>query len=104
VALPTLKMSLRVITVRELLQANWHVVTIAITAGVIVCTAIVLVGTMPPRAIVMATGPEGGAYQEIGKQYKAALQRAGEHARLVTSAATLGDPQLFPNPPLSVNI
>jgi len=97
-------MSLRVITVRELLQANWHVVTIAITAGVIVCTAIVLVGTMPPRAIVMATGPEGGAYQEIGKQYKAALQRSGEHLRLVTSAGSLENVKLLLDPHSGVNI
>src|SRR5262245_11119858 len=104
VALPSLKMSLRVITVRELLQANWHVVTIAITAGVIVCTAMVLVGTMPPRAIVMATGPEGGAYQEIGKQYKAALQRSGEHLRLVTSAGSLENVKLLLDPHSGVNI
>jgi len=80
------------------------VVTIAITAGVIVCAAIVLVGTMPPRAIVMATGPEGGAYQEIGKQYKAALQRSGEHLRLVTSAGSLENVKLLLDPHSGVNI
>jgi TRAP transporter TAXI family solute receptor len=80
------------------------VVTIAITAGVIVCAAIVLVGTMPPRAIVMATGPEWGAYQEIGKQYKAALQRSGEHLRLVTSAGSLENVKLLLDPHSGVNI
>jgi len=97
-------MSLRGIAVRELLRANWHVVIIAMTAGAIVCAAIALLETMPPRAIVMATGPEGGAYQEIGKQYKVALQRSGEHLRLVTSAGSLENLALLRNPRSGVNI
>ena len=53
--------------VREFLRSNWHVVTIVVTAGAIVCTAIFLLGTMPPRSIAMATGPQGGGDYEIGK-------------------------------------
>jgi TRAP transporter TAXI family solute receptor len=97
-------MSLHGMVVRELLRANWHVVTIAITAGAISCAAIVLLGTMPPSAIVMATGPKGGAYQEIGKQYKEALQRSGELLRLVTSAGSLENLALLRNPRSGVNV
>ena len=35
------------------------------TAGAIVCAAVFLLSTMPPRSIAMATGPEGGGYYEI---------------------------------------
>jgi len=97
-------MSLRGLAVREFLQANWHVVTIAMTAGLIFCAAILLLGTMPPGAIVMATGPEGGAYQEIGKQYKGALQRSGERLRLVTSAGSLENLALLLDPRSGVNV
>ena len=30
---------------------------------------------MPPRTVVMATGPEGGAYAALGEKYKEILSR-----------------------------
>jgi TRAP transporter TAXI family solute receptor len=44
---------------------------------------------MPPRAIVMATGPEGGAYHEAGKRYQAVLARAGVEVRLLPTAGAV---------------
>ena len=79
-------------------------VTIAMTAGAVFCAAIVLLGTMPPGEIVMATGPEGGAYQEVGEQYKGALQRSGEHLRLVASAGSVENLALLLDPRSDVNI
>src|SRR5262245_57166433 len=75
--------------VREFLRLNWHVVTIAVTAGAIVCAAIFLLSTMPPRSIAMATGPEGGGYYEIGKQYQALLARTGVVLNLVATAGSV---------------
>jgi TRAP transporter TAXI family solute receptor len=74
------------------------------TAGAVVCAAIVLLGTMPPGEIVMATGPAGGAYQEVGEQYKGALQRSGEHLRLVASAGSVENLALLLDPRSGVNI
>src|SRR2546430_12803043 len=74
---------------REFLRSNWHVVTIAVTAGVIVCAAVFLLGTMPPRSIAMATGPEGGGYYERGRQYRELLARTGVELRLVPTAGSL---------------
>ena len=79
-------------------------VTIAMTAGAVFCAAIVLLGTMPPGEIVMATGPVGGAYQEVGEQYKGALQRSGEHLRLVASAGSVENLALLLDPRSGVNI
>ena len=50
--------------VRDLLRNNWPAITIAVTAAAIACMAIVMLRTMPPRVIVMATGPEGGFYYD----------------------------------------
>jgi TRAP transporter TAXI family solute receptor len=97
-------MSLRDVAVKEWLRANWHAVTIVITTGAIFGAAILLLWTMPPRNIVMATGPEGGAYQEIGKQYKSALQRSGERLRLITSAGSIENLALLLDPRSGVNI
>ena len=54
---------------RSFLRANWRGVTIGVTALAIFCAAILVLSTMPPRAIVMATGPEGGGFEEVGRQY-----------------------------------
>jgi TRAP transporter TAXI family solute receptor len=75
--------------VRDFLRSNWHVVTIVVTAGAIVCAAIFLLSTMPPRSIGMATGPEGGGDYEIGKQYQALLARAGVELKLVATAGSV---------------
>jgi TRAP transporter TAXI family solute receptor len=85
-------------SVREFLRSNWHVVTIAVTAGAIVCAAVVLLSNMPPRSIAMATGPEGGGYHEIGRQYQALLARTGVQLRLVATAGSVENLALLRDP------
>jgi TRAP-type uncharacterized transport system substrate-binding protein len=84
--------------VRKFLEANWHVVTIVVTAAAIFCAAILVLDTMPPRAIAMATGPEAGGYQAIGRQYQALFERAGEQLRLVETAGSLENLLLLRDP------
>ena len=36
----------------------------------VMAAALAMLQTMPPRTITMATGPEGGAYHEVGKRYQ----------------------------------
>jgi len=48
-----------------------------------------LLRSMPPRLIIMATGPEGDAYHEIGERYRAALARANVELRLVPTAGSV---------------
>ena len=56
---------------RDILRNYWPAIAIAVTAAAIACAAVVVLRSMPPRKIVMATGPEGGAYSEVGKLYRA---------------------------------
>ena len=93
----------RSMAVKKSLRSNWHVVTIAVTAAAIVCAAVFLVNTMPPRSIAMATGPEGGGYYEIGRQYQALLARAGVALRLVATAGTVENLPLSKGRPASSN-
>jgi len=65
---------------RDILRHHWPTLTIALTAGAIACAAVFMVASMPPRTIVMATGPDGEAYKEVGERYRAALAR--EHVEL----------------------
>jgi TRAP transporter TAXI family solute receptor len=89
---------------REFLRSNWHVVTIAVTASVIVCAAVFLLSTMPPRSIAMATGPEGGGYYEIGRQYQALLARAGVKLKLIETAGSLENLELLRDPKSGVEV
>src|SRR5262249_61288021 len=53
---------------------------------------------MPPRSIAMATGPEGGGYYEIGRQYQALLARTGVELRLVATADSVENLALLRDP------
>src|SRR5215470_12067490 len=63
--------------IRALLRHHWPAITITVTATAIGCAAVVMLTNMPPRRIVMATGPEGSSYYEDGKRYREALAKAG---------------------------
>jgi TRAP transporter TAXI family solute receptor len=89
---------------REFLRSYWHVVTIAVTAGVLVCAALFLFSNLPPRSIAMATGPEGGGYYEIGRQYQELLARNGVKLRLVATAGSLENLALLRDPKSGVDI
>lgn len=49
------------------------ILSLGLVAGVLV----VLRNSLPPRRVVMTTGPEGGAYRELGEKYAAILARNG---------------------------
>jgi hypothetical protein len=68
---------------KDILRNNWPAITITVTAAAVACAAIVTLRSMPPRMIVMATGPEGGTYYEVGERYRVALARAGVDLRLL---------------------
>jgi TRAP-type uncharacterized transport system substrate-binding protein len=75
-----------------------------VTAGVIVCAVVFLLNTMPPHSIAMATGPEGGGYYEIGRQYQELLARSGVELRLVPTAGSLENLALLRDPKSGVDI
>jgi len=74
---------------RDFLRHNWHAITITVTAAAIACAALVMLRTMPPQRIVMATGPEGGTYYEVGQRYRAALARENVEVQLVPTPGSV---------------
>jgi TRAP-type uncharacterized transport system substrate-binding protein len=60
-----------------------------VTAAAIAGGALVMLSNMPPHTIVMATGPEGDAYFEIGKRYRDVLAKADVEVRLVPTAGSV---------------
>jgi TRAP-type uncharacterized transport system substrate-binding protein len=69
-----------------------------VTAAAIACAALVMLHSMPPHVIVMATGPEGDAYHEVGKRYRTALARANVQLQLVPTAGSLENLAMLRDP------
>ena len=90
--------------IRAFLQHHWPAITIAVTAAAIGCAALVMLGNMPPHRIVMATGPEGSAYAEYGKRYRAALAKAGVEVQLRSTAGSVETAALLRDPHSGVSV
>ena len=74
------------------------IVAVAVALASLVWLILVAGRGLPPRTVVMTTGPEGSAYQEFGEKYRAALSRDGIRLELkpslgnVENLARLNDP------------
>lgn len=76
------------VSVRELLRRRPILVLGVIAAVAFACVVWVILvfgRGMPPRTIVMTTGPDGSAYREFGERYRAALARDGIDLKLEAS-------------------
>ncbi len=60
-------------------------VAIAVALASLVALILVVSRGLPPRTIVMTTGPEGSAYRDFGEKYRAALARNGITLKLEPS-------------------
>src|SRR5262245_57227654 len=85
-------------------RRRWPLVAIIVVAVIIVIAAFATFRTMPPRTISMATGPEGGAYYEIGKRYQALMAQSGVRVRLVPTSGSVDNLALLRNPRSGVGV
>jgi len=65
------------------------VIAAVVLTVVVLWIVIAAVRPMPPRTVTMVTGPEGGAYHEVGERYREVLARAGIELRLLPTAGAL---------------
>ena len=79
------------------------IMLILIAAGAI-WWALGILFPMPPRVVVMATGPQGGAYAELGTRYREILAREGFELRLLPTAGTLENLDRLRDPRSGVSI
>ena len=91
-------------TARDFLRVNWPAIAILTTAVVIGFVIIELLRSMPPRSIVMATGPEGGTYYEDGERYRAVLARENVDVRLVPTSGSVENVAMLLDPRSEVRI
>ena len=90
--------------VRAFLRNYWPTVMISVTAAAIGCAAIVMFSNMPPHRIVMATGPEGGTYYEVGQRYRAALARENVDVQLVPTQGSIESLAMLHDPHSGVSV
>src|SRR5215467_15167354 len=90
--------------VREFVREHWPSLATAVIVATVMATVVLVLRTMPPRSIAMATGPEGGAYYEIGKRYQAILAQSGVQLRLVPTSGALQNLALLRDPHSGVSV
>ena len=66
--------------------------------------AISVLNPLPPRAVTMTTGSEGGAYHELGKRYREILARSGVELRLLPSEGGIENLRRLSDPRSGVSI
>jgi TRAP transporter TAXI family solute receptor len=73
---------------RDFLRNNWPAITVAVTAAAITVAGTMMLLSIPPRTIGLATGGLGGAYYEFGNRYRDELKRANVEIRVVQTAGS----------------
>jgi TRAP-type uncharacterized transport system substrate-binding protein len=70
-------------------RLTWWLSTAAGVALLVTALAFVFAPPMPPRTVVMATGPEGGAYAAFGQKYKEILRRQNLRLELLATTGSV---------------
>jgi len=88
------KKKMRARTILDYFRAHRFSLIIPVIAAVAIIVAglwaaIVALRPLPPRTVIMATGPEGGAYYEMGKRYRELLAHQGIKLQLLSTAGAL---------------
>ena len=89
---------------KDVQRARWPLIAIVVTVVVVLIATFMVLRTMPPRVVVMATGTEGGAYNEIGKRYREILARAGVELRLRQTGGSVENVELLRDPRSGVSV
>jgi TRAP transporter TAXI family solute receptor len=89
---------------KHFLHSHWPSIVIAATAAAIACVFLAMLWTLPPRSIVIATGPEGGDYYQLGQRYRAALANAGVKVRLMPTAGSVDNLAKLRDPTSGISV
>jgi TRAP-type uncharacterized transport system substrate-binding protein len=65
------------------------IVLVSLVVAVLLGAAIAALRPLPPRTLVMATGPEGSAAYEVGARYREILARSGIDLQLLPTAGAI---------------
>ena len=86
------------------LQKYWPYFSVASILAILLAAASYIVATLPPRAIMMATGPEGGANYQLGIRYREILGKSGVELKLLPTSGSLENLRLLRGPKSGVSV
>ena len=89
------------LSMRDLLATAGPFIVLTILLLVL---AYVLLDPQPPRHVVLATGPEQGAYIEFGRRYQRALKENGITVELRTTQGAAENLRLLNDPKSGVDL
>jgi hypothetical protein len=94
----------RMMSGRGYLPGDWvrPVMGAIVVAGL--CAVFLLLPSLPPRTIVMATGPKGGAYAEVGLRYREILGRSGIEVTLMPTGGDFENLEQLRDPHSEVSV
>jgi TRAP-type uncharacterized transport system substrate-binding protein len=76
----------------------------ALLGTVALVVTVALMDPLPPRTIIMATGPQGGAYAEAARRYQAVLARDGVRLELRETHGSVDNLELLRDPKSGVSV
>jgi TRAP-type uncharacterized transport system substrate-binding protein len=82
---------------------------VPVIAGLLIVVALLWVAIsalrpLPPRRVIMATGPEGGGFYEMGKRYQELLAREGIKLQLLTTGGAIENLERLRDPKSHVEV
>jgi TRAP-type uncharacterized transport system substrate-binding protein len=89
---------------QSLLQRYWPYFSPAAILAILLAAGAYIVATLPPRTIIMATGPEGGANYELGGRYREILAKSEIDLKLLPTSGSLENLRLLRDPKSGVSV
>ena len=94
----------RLSSVGDYLRVDRFPVVIGLLTVAGLCAVFLLLPSLPPRTIVMATGPKGGAYAELGLRYREILGRSGIEVQLLPTGGDFANLAQLRDPHADVSV
>src|SRR5215471_15147347 len=82
----------------------WRYLAVVLAVAIFFGASLFIVTTLPPRELVMATGPEGDADYELGIRYGEILAKDGVKLRLQRTSGSLENLRYLRDPRSQVSV
>ena len=86
------------------LEGYWRYFLLAAMFIILLAAGVFITATLPPRTIVMATGPKGGADYELGARYREILAKSGVTLQLRPTTGSVENLELLRDPTSGVSV
>ncbi len=84
--------------------ARWRWLIAGVAVVLATALALSLTEPLPPRRVVMATGPEGGEYAAVGQRYREIFARHGIRLELLATRGSVDNVERLRDPRTGVSV